>query len=105
MWEGSQPYLRASASRKAFLCKVKPNSVSGREVNQLEAPLSEAKSTALRVFSSSLSFRALASDSSVACGYLLVDILFDGRLYVPSLKRENGILRDDEVPKWLCGEE
>ncbi len=47
MCEGSQPYLRA-ASRNAPLWRVKPNSLSGRGVSQLEAPFSEAKSTALR---------------------------------------------------------
>ena len=76
MWLG-QPYLRASASRKAPLCKVKPNSVSAREVNQLEASLSEAKSAALRVFSYSLSFRALASNSTVRRSCLWISFLME----------------------------
>ena len=37
---GCQPYLRAMASLKAPLWRVRPNSSSGRIVSQLEAPLS-----------------------------------------------------------------
>ena len=40
MLDGSQPYLRAIASRNAPLCKVKPFSSIGRVVNQLDAPFS-----------------------------------------------------------------
>ena len=65
MWDGGQPYLRASASRKSFLCREKPNSVSRRDVNKLEAPFSVARSTALRRVSSSIGFMAEASDCSV----------------------------------------
>ena len=41
MREGSQPYLKHRASRKALLCKVNLNSATGRAVNQLTggAPL------------------------------------------------------------------
>ena len=42
MREGSQPYFKHRASRKALLCRVNPNSATGRAVNQLEAPLSWA---------------------------------------------------------------
>ena len=37
---GGQPYLRASASAKAPLCKQKPCSLMGSVVNQLDSPLS-----------------------------------------------------------------
>ena len=40
MLDGSQPYLRAIASRNAPLCKVKPFSSIGRFVNQFDAPIS-----------------------------------------------------------------
>ena len=35
---GCQPYLRAMASLKVLLWRVKPNSSRGRDVSQLEAP-------------------------------------------------------------------
>ena len=41
-----QPYLRAMASLKAPLWREKPNSSRGREVSQLEAPFSCARSMA-----------------------------------------------------------
>ena len=80
MWDGGQPYLRASASRKALLCKVKPNSVSGRDVNQLEAPFSVTRSTALRRVSSSIGFMAEASDCSVRRFYLWMAFLMESCL-------------------------
>ena len=40
---GSQPYRRHRASRKALLCKVKENSITGRAVSQLDAPFSWAR--------------------------------------------------------------
>ena len=39
---GGQPYLRASASLKARLCRSKPNSLRGNVVIYTEAPLSPA---------------------------------------------------------------
>ena len=45
--EGGQPYSSACASVKAPLSRQNPNSSIGREVNQLEAPLSLASFKAL----------------------------------------------------------
>ena len=42
MLDGNQPYRSARASLNAPLCKQKPNSSMGREVNQFEAPFSLA---------------------------------------------------------------
>ena len=42
--EGCQLYRSARASRKAPLCKLKPNSRIGRVVSQVEAPFSWARS-------------------------------------------------------------
>ena len=38
--DGNQPYLKARASLKVPLCKVKPNSSRGSEESQLDAPFS-----------------------------------------------------------------
>ena len=42
--DGSHPYRKHRASRKALLCRVNPNSATGRAVSQLEAPFSWASS-------------------------------------------------------------
>ena len=43
-----QPYLRARASRKALLCRVKPYSCTGRELNHEEVPFSCVNDTTWR---------------------------------------------------------
>ena len=45
--DGVHPFLSANASVKVLLCRQKPNSLMGKDVNQFEVPLSLASSIAL----------------------------------------------------------
>ena len=63
---GVQPYRKAMASWNADLCKVKPWSVSGRTVSQVEAPFPLARSTALCSESGRRSYRSSASPALIS---------------------------------------
>ena len=95
--EGCQPYRRTIASLKAPLWRVNPNSWSGSEISQLEAPLSCARSIARWRVCASYGSRGIFSTVVI----VLVSFRLGFDLSVDTIKRILRILCEDKGLEWI----